>query len=144
MALTYKELKQWLSTFPGIVDPTVANSLQTVFFPGPASNEEAYDQPGRTVVLTLGGGPGFELEQQYDRVQLYVDVAGNPNDLDDAEKLALAVDKAITSVVTPTVLTQGGTRALSFQRSGGRPTLVTVDDGDRSHFTCGYVLRVES
>lgn len=144
MSLTYAELRDWLKTFPDVFDPNVVNSLQTVFFPGPQGNEEAYDQPGRTVILTLGSGPGFELEQMYDRTSLFVDIAGNPNDYDNAEALAMAVDKAITGVVAPRILSQDGTQALSFQRSGGRPSPTVVDNGDRHHFTCSYVLRVES
>ncbi len=110
--------------------------------PGPPSYEGTADTVGPAVVLTIGGGPGLFLEDTYDQVMVSVDVAGEQMDYDSAEYWALRLDRLLLSVASPRVVQ--GVRWLAVRRAGGRPTPVGVDDGDRWHLACSYVIRVRS
>jgi hypothetical protein len=135
--LTYGLVRDYLSA---CLDQ--AGIPQPEFNPGPPSYEGVADTPNAAVVVTVGGGPGRELEDLYDRVFLNLDVAGGQSDYDSAESLALAVDRALLAVTTPRLI--GGLRFLAIRQAGGRPTPVGVDDGDRWHLVCSYVARVQS
>jgi hypothetical protein len=110
--------------------------------PGPPSYEGVADTVGKAVVLTVGGGPGLNTQQLFDGVFVTVDIAGDQNDPDSANDLARLVDQQILSLhYTQTI---GGVRVLYATRAGGRPTPVSVDDGDRWHLACSYVWQVQS
>lgn len=142
--LRYTNVEAWLK--PLLQDQSEPDPDQRLplFVRGPmtAANQDAWDRPEPTVVLTLGGGPGLELEGTFDRVMLSVDVAGDQGDPDSSEDLALRLDAAVCGVASPVDI--DGVRTLSGQRAGGRPSATGVDDGDRWHFGCSYVLRVRS
>jgi hypothetical protein len=110
--------------------------------PGPPSYEGVSDTVGPAVVVTVGGGPGLRLEQQWDDVMVSFDIAGDQNDPDGAISLAHVVDQRILGLNRTQNV--GGIRVQFATRAGGRPTPVSVDDGDRTHLAVSYVWRVES
>lgn len=132
----YQTVIDWLAAGVGLDNVTVE------YNPGPPSYEGVADTVGRACVVTVGGGPGLEIEQAFDRVTVDLDVAGDQNDPQSAEDLALALDRRI--LLLDHTQTVGGVRVLCATRAGGRPTPVGVDDGDRWHLACGYVWRVGS
>lgn len=110
--------------------------------PGPPSYEGTADTIGKAVVITVGSGPGLSDESIFDGVMVAIDVAGNQNDPQSAQDLALLVDaKMLTLQSSATV---SGLRIKSVVRAGGRPVPFVVDDGDRWHYSCSYVWSVES
>lgn len=110
--------------------------------PGPPTYEGTADTINRAVVVTVGGGPGLILESIIDRVVVSVDCAGDQNDYDSAEALAMLVDRQILAIASAKTI--DGIRVYGATRAGGRPTPVSVDDGDRWHLSCSYVWQVQS
>lgn len=97
--------------------------------------------PGQFVVLTVTGGPGLLTEEAlFDGRSFQARCAGEQNNYDSAENLAMAVDSAFR-LATGTV---DGTRVLSLERSGGPPSVLMVDDADRHHFVASYTATVQS
>lgn len=108
------------------------------FEPGP----DLPNIPGRFVVLTRFGGPGLNTEDLFDGVGYQVRAVGEQVNYQDAEDLALAIDlwflrKGFSQRV-------GGKWMTSIQRLGSPPTPLLVDDAERHHFVCSYVVDIES
>lgn len=136
--LTYADVEGYLTAaLPGLgVDP-----LPT-FVPGPGSDGVIQDfSPDTMVILTVGGGPGLDSEELFDRGGVQARTIGPQHDYNGAEALAQAVDKAMIALDHSQQI--NGKRLLSVLRTGGSPTLLLKDDGDRYQFTCNYIWEVE-
>lgn len=107
--------------------------------PGPDDEDTP---PGRFIMLTLVGGPGFNLDGLFDGRSWQVLTAGEQRQYQDAENFAYAVDTILTQAWSQSI---GGQWCTGFARQGGPPTpLPAVDDADRTRFTCTYVADVQS
>ena len=114
-----------------------AAALQDVaIYPGP----DLPDIPGKFVVLTRYGGPGLEMEGVFDARSWQVRSVGNQLDYESSETIADAIDIAFLSHFSRKI---GDIWVPSIQRVGGAPAPLPVDDADRTHFVCSYVVSVE-
>lgn len=111
---------------------------------GPAGDERQADQPGPQILLTRGPGPGLTLEGTFDRVIWQADVAGDQLDYQSAEDLALALDRILLLLDHSQNIGMDNARILCFNRAGSGPVVARIDDGDRWHLTCSYLVTVES
>ena len=122
---------------------TAGNDPMPAFSPGPGGDLSAQlVSPDAVVFLTVGGGPGFASEQRFDRTFITVRVAGPQTDYDAARKLAMAVDRALTSFDSSGMI--GQTYTLYITRTGGSPQLLSKDTAERYHFTASYVAEPET
>ena len=95
--------------------------------------------PDDMVILTRTSGPGLSVENVLDTVGFQVRVRGNQNRPDSVETLADVVDRVFVDADYP--LTIGGTHVTVIQRSGGAPAAMPyAPDGDRSNWTCNYLI----
>lgn len=99
------------------------------------------DIPGRCFILTRGGGPGFNTEMLFDASGWQVRSVGEQNDPDDAEGLALEIDRVLVSTPSQYI---DGIWVPSIQRFGSPPSHLSVDDADRTHFVCNYIVDARS
>lgn len=135
--LTYTDVEGYLSS-------ALAPSYNPLpfFDPGPGSSLRVQDlDPDTMVIITVGNGPGLDMEEVFDRVSVQIRTIGPQQDYTGAEQLAQAVDKAMVALDHSQNL--NGKRLLSVVRSGGSPSLLPQDDGDRYHFTCNYIWEVQ-
>lgn len=117
----------------------VGTDWEDVFMhPGP---DDENTPPGRFVMLTVIGGPGFNTEMIFDGKSFQVMVAGEQNDFDDAEGLAYKIDEINVSSPSQAI---GGLWSPQIYRQGGPPTPLIVDDADRHRWTCNYVVDAQS
>lgn len=93
------------------------------------------------VLLTPYGGTGPNTEELFDGAGWQVKVVSEQGDYDSGEDLALLIDQYLRFLPSGTYHDEYVT---SFQRSGGRPAALSVDDGDRTHFVCSYIIDVQS
>ena len=113
-----------------------------VFEPGPGSDQVVQDaSPNMMVIITMGGGPGLEIEELFDRAGFQIRAIGAQSDYSSGEQLAQDVDRALVALDSSQNI--NGKRTLSVVRSGGSPSLLVKDDGDRYHFTCNYIWEVQ-
>lgn len=105
--------------------------------PGP----DLPDVPNQFVVLTAVPGGLLDTEYLYDNVGYQVLVVGKQNDYDDAETLALAIDKLYLSIQGQKV---GGGNITHVVRFGGQPSPLLKDEADRWQFVCTYSFHVQS
>ena len=108
---------------------------------GPADSITLKLSDDRLVLLTLGSGAGLDSEYMFDRPALQVYAVGAQGDQNDAEKLALDLDRGWLAAVRQFV---GNTWVLSTVRAGGRPAKLLLDSADRSHYTCSYIIESEA
>lgn len=104
---------------------------------------ELPDTPNPFVLITFYGGIGFTTSGVFDRQLFQARCAGFQFNPSSARVLAMRVDHAFTYQRTG-ALVLGGVFCLEIARSGGPPTALLVDDGDRTHYTCNYAIEVES
>lgn len=141
--MTFAILSAWvLAQLPNWIDQHVVDPATVTVDPGPPTYEGVADSATPQIVLTIGGGPGLEQEDLFDRLSVSADVAGDQGDPISAEHLALGLDRLFLSISTPTRI--GGVLVKAVRRTGGRPTPIGVDNGDRWHLACPYIFRVES
>lgn len=132
--LTYAELRVWL------LEQLADLGHEPEFTPGrPDEDEDVVDT---AIAARRFPGPGLTLEYTYDRQGWYFDVAGQQGDYTSAETLAFALDKILLAVDSPRRI--GSVRVLSWQRAGGAPEMLGVDNADRWHAGCSYVATVQS
>jgi len=98
------------------------------------------DMPDRLVVVTSTPGPGYVLEAAADAQAFQARVRGSQGSYDDAEALALALDGLILNAPFPVIT--GGCTLIWCRRLGSQPSPLAPgpDPGDRTEFTCQYVL----
>lgn len=122
-----------------ILSTLVGSVYEGVFIhPGP---DEGGTPPGRMVVLSSVGGPGLNTDDLFDGRSWQVLVVGDQESYDDAEGLAFAIDAVMVNFYSRKI----GTRwVTSILRQGGPPTPLTVDDANRTRFTCTYAFDVRS
>ena len=115
-----------------------------LFEPGPATNIITQDlSPGMMVIISIGSGPGYDMEKVFDRVMVQIRAIGNQQDYTSAESLAYDIDRQMGDLNGPTATRWiNGKRILEINRAGGAPTLLLLDDAERHHFTCNYVWEV--
>jgi hypothetical protein len=136
--LTYTDMQVYLSSW---LTGLQYNPLP-VFNPGPGLNTDAIDvSPARLVVLSLSSGAGLSTEEVFDRPGVQVRTVGLQMNYSDAEKLAQDIDRGMIAVDSSRYI--NGKWVLSIVRSGGGPSLLMKDDGDRYHFTCNYIVEVQ-
>lgn len=105
--------------------------------PGPALP----DNPGHGAMLTRYGGPGLDTgEGILDARSWQVRAVGRQGSPTHAEGMADAIDIAFLSHYSRKV---GEVWVSSIQRVGGAPAALMVDDADRTHFVCSYIVSVE-
>lgn len=102
-------------------------------FPGP----DLPDVPGKFVVATPYGGPGLAQDGAIDQRSWQMRCVGLQNDYETAESVANAIDIAFISHYSRKV---GTTWVPQIQRVGGAPNPLLVDDADRTHFVCSYIV----
>lgn len=136
--LTYSDVKTYLTD--GLTG--LAFKPMPFFDPGPGTDPVVQDLvPGSMVILTVGGGPGLASEEVFDRTIVQVRTIGPQQDYEAAETLAQTIDGLMVALDHSQFVNNKWT--LSVVRSGGSPALLTIDDGDRYHFTCNYVWEVK-
>ena len=113
-----------------------------VIDPGPPTDQLMKLSPNRLIFLTIGAGAGFTTEQLYDRPFISARVLGLTRNYQDADNLALDLDKILTDVVKNTVI--GTAKVLYITRTGGRPTLYSYDASERYNFTCSYITEAKT
>lgn len=96
--------------------------------------------PTSFVLLSPYGGPGEDLEGVLDQRSWQVRVVGEQNDYIGAEAAANAIDIAFLSHLSHEKI--DGQKVTSIQRVGGPPSVLMVDDADRTHFVCSYTFSV--
>lgn len=119
-------------------------AAQTVAFPDATfvADSEEPDLPGPYVWVTPVFAPPATMDGLIDLRGYNVEVAGKQNDFDYAEQLAFAVDRQMLGDGGAVLI--GGKRVIARYRAGGPPYSSQKDDGDRTHFVCGYLHEVES
>lgn len=148
MSLTYRDVQTYVHSglqALGYVDaPIPGNRAMPAFAPGPATVARLQNiSAGAIVFLQVGGGPGLSLEGVYDGIFISVLTIGTQGDHDNGERLALDVDEILCGGVGGTTQ-MGATRTLYTTRTGGRPSLTDMDNGERYHFVCSYVTEAPS
>lgn len=128
---TYARIKAWTRE---VLDNLGYDDV--MIYPGP----ELPDIPNRYVVWSRYGGPGMELDGAMDAKSWQMRVVGKQDDYESAEEVADAIDIAMLSHVSSHV---GGVWVSNVQRAGGAPAVQLVDDSDRTHFVCSYIVSVE-
>lgn len=109
------------------------------FYPGP--NLPA-NTANRFVLLTRTGGPGLETDGLIDVQGWQFRVASEQNNYDDGEDLAFDLDAiALNSGYSRSV---GGVWMVDLYRAGSPPTMLLVDDAERTHFVASYLASVQS
>lgn len=106
------------------------------------------DVPGRYVVVTRTGGPGLSTEGTIDVVGFQVRVGGDQDRAQDAEDLAMLVDRVLCTYPYPQEVSYASSltgklvscKVTAVARSGGSPSALPLDDGDRSVYTCTYLV----
>lgn len=102
------------------------------------------DEPDRLGLVTTIPGPGLQAEGVIDvgGFQLLIRGRQDPKSRDStAERDALAADRLILRAPLPAEVAPG-VRLLPVNRSGGRPTPLPQEDGDRIAFVCTYLTAV--
>lgn len=94
----------------------------------------------RWVKINIGPGLGLSTEMLIDQVSVVVEVAGNQNDYPSAEDLARQVDRFFLRQ-SRTII--DGVLIYSWTRDAG-PQSFLRDSSRRWHFTCTYLLQVQS
>ena len=133
--MRFVDLKAMIEGYLRSVDFEKYGDLEV--YPGP--NDPRI--PDWYVLITMTGGPGYNTEGLFDGVSYQVKMVGKQHDYTSAEDTALVIDKFIMSFYTGKF---GNTWLTHFQRIGGRPAALMVDDADRHHFVASYVADVES
>lgn len=106
-----------------------------------AGPDDEQTPPGRFVMLTLIGGPGLNTEALFDGRSYQVMVAGEQGSFEDSEDLAYMIDSILINLYSQSI---GGTWVTGVVRQGGPPTPLSVDDAERTRFTCNYIFDVRS
>ena len=94
------------------------------------------------VILSVGGGAGLTLEGTFDRPFINARVISRSNDFEGGEALALFLDEKLCAFDSSNFL--GAVWAGYITRTGGRPQLQMLDDGERYHFTATYITETET
>lgn len=106
-------------------------------YPGP--NDPSI--PTGFILLTSYAGPGLNTDDLFDAQGWQIKVASEQHSYDDGEAIAFAIDRYLNRLYSGWY---GGQWVADFQRVGGQPSVLMVDDADRTHFVCSYVVDVES
>lgn len=103
------------------------------------------DTPNPYVLITFYGGVGFTTAGALDRQLFQVRCVGLQFSPDTARRLAMRVDHVLTQIHSERLgVGSSAPWCVEIARSGGGPTALLVDDGDRTHYTCNYAIEVES
>lgn len=105
-------------------------------YPGP----KLPDWPNAFVLWTRYGGPGIDDTEVIDDISWQARVVGLQNNYNQAEAIADLLDVQLLSLHSQHVAGMWVTRV---QRVGGAPNPLLVDDSERTHFTCSYILGTE-
>lgn len=97
--------------------------------------------PDWFIVVSRTGGPGESVEGLFDGIGYQVRVAGWQHDPGSAEDVADLIDQYLRSLTTGSYQ---GRWVASIHRTGSGPSHLLVDDANRTHFVCGYVVDVHS
>lgn len=122
-----------------ILDPEPNNFTEAAgwkVYPGP----QLPSIPTSFILATPYGGPGEELEGVLDGRSWQIRSIGSQNIYTDVEAVANLIDIAFLSWHSQKV---GDVWVSSIQRVGGAPAALMVDEAERVHFACSYVLSVE-
>lgn len=129
-----KDLRAWLNGFlPDVV-----------FTGGPLPDPNQVD--AYAIITPTVGGP-MTLELQGEQPGFQVRTVGEQSNgdgtdgLDTAEELAYKIDRAILVGPWPKL---GNKRIIRTQRFGSGPTPLMVDDADRTHVVCNYIIEIAS
>lgn len=137
--LTYADVQGYIAGY--LTSLGTYNPLP-FFDPGPDADLVLQDQsPNYMVMIVVGGGAGLDVEEVFDRALVHIRTIGNQEDYTGAEKLAQDVDRGMNAIASSQSINNKWT--LSIVRSGGAPSLLLRDDGDRYHFTCNYIWEVQ-
>lgn len=119
-------------------DPITHPFEGVIVMPGP----NLPDIPDRYVLLTPYGGPGLNTgEGILDARGWQVRCVGLQHDEDSGEALADAID---TALLKQHSAKYQGVWVTGVQRVGGAPVPLMVDDADRTHWVCSYIVETES
>lgn len=133
--MRYSDLETFIKA--GLADH--ATFSDEFFLAGP---DDENTPPGRFVMLSPIGGPGFNTELLFDGRSWQALVASEQGSFDDGYSLALEIDRILVTAYSQSI---GGLWVTGFTRQGGPPTpLPTTDDADRTRFTCNYIADVQS
>lgn len=97
--------------------------------------------PGSYILLTGYPGPGLNTDDLFDGEGWQVKVVGEQHAYESGEDVAITIDRYLRSLYSGYY---GGQWVTNFQRSGGSPSPLLVDDADRTHFVCSYIADVDS
>lgn len=95
----------------------------------------------RMLILTTTPGPGFTVEQHFSATIVNARCVGRQDDYDDAEALASDVDGMMLADGNVQV---GSVGALYVTHAGGPPTPFMQDSSLRTHFSCSYVIPIQT
>lgn len=129
----------------GKINPADGTNPRTmpVFSPGPASVPRlAKLSPGSTLFVTVGNGVGLDVQQLFDRPFITVRAIGPQRDYEGAETLAYDVDQLMLAIGSNATI--GTAKVLYITRTGGAPTLIDYDAGDRHHFQTIYITEAQT
>lgn len=118
-----------------IYSATSSTEADFRIYPGP---DLPHEDAGKCLVLTLVGGPGYQMEHMADVRNWQVRTIGEQNDYNSAEALAYLVDRAFEA------REDRAHHVLMITRSGSPPTPLLVDDAERWHFVATYSSTVVS
>jgi hypothetical protein len=96
--------------------------------------------PDRLVIVTPTPGAGYVWDGAADASAFQTRVRGGQNDQDDAEELALALDRLILNASFPVLLPSG--QVIShIHRAAGAPAPLASDpdDAERYEYICSYL-----
>lgn len=108
-------------------------------YPGP---ELPTQDPNSYVVLSRYGGTGLDGgEGALDGFSWQARVVGGQDKYEEAEGIADAVDIGWISHMSGMI---GNVWVVEISRVGGPPSVLMVDNAERTHFVCSYNTSVES
>lgn len=128
---TFDQVKAWARP---ILDDADYDKVKQ--FPGP----KLPDIPQAYIMWSRYGGPGLDDTDFMDDISWQARVVGRQNKYNEAETIADLIDVALLSIHSSHI---GGVWVTRVQRVGGAPTVLEVDDADRTHFVCSYIIGTE-
>lgn len=133
--IDYDNMKNYVSA--GLT--TLGYTKLPAFSEGPASDGQVQKiSPQSIVFLTVGGGATDSTEGLFNQPFVSVRCAGPQGNPAQARQLMQDVDRILTSISGNTDV--DGVLVLRCSRSGGLPILIMLDNANRSHWTCSYIV----
>ena len=97
--------------------------------------------PTSYILLTAYEGPGLNTDDLFDAQSWQIKVVGEQYNYESGESVSGLLDRYLRRLHSGWY---GGQWVTSIYRSGGSPSPLLVDDANRTHFVCSFIVDVDS